>query len=257
MDHGLSVDDPTEVLKTGIKGTIVFNFTDRWPDTIAETRLVALENFPPDPADTLLFSDPIQSGIDSLDYQLSLAPATYQIIAVIFREKEKPWDVANILAVHAPLDACTIIPDLSQAVTVTSNSPIVENVDIEVDLTKGSISGEVQFVGDWSPEITFAGIIALRHPLDLSNLIPCGLAVLPVKVERANYKVLVPENNYTILVVVGKDLADVTNLADISIIGFYHANDDTTNAAPVQVAKNQDIRNIDITANLSTFNQND
>jgi hypothetical protein len=246
IDHGLTVDDLTEKIQSGIKGTIIFN--GAWPDDIIEARLVATADFPPDPADPLQefkFSDPIPVGVDTFDYAFPLEPDTYRLIGFIAREKGQDLNISNLLAVYSPLDPCTIIPDPAAAVIVESDSSIVEGINISVDLTKGGISGKVEFVGDWSPDITFAGVIVFKFPLNLINPIPCGIAVLPVNVESANYRVLVPENDYLVFVVVGQSLSDITDISDISIIG--------TASGAIKVLKNQDTPNVDITADLSLF----
>ncbi len=248
VDHGLSVDDPTESVRQGIRGRITFS--GNWPRNVAEARLVATSNFPPDPTeslDTFIFSDPIQVGISSLDYGLSLNPATYQIIAVILRETGKAWDIGNILAVHSPLSACTIIPDLENPITVAPGASIVEGVDIAVDLTKGSITGQVQFTGQRPPDVQFAGILAFESPLNLLDPIPCGLAILPLDARVANYKVVVPSNSYAVIVVAGTDLADLTNFR---IIGA-HVQDGSTLAAVVEVGQSQNVSNVDLIANWS------
>ncbi|MFQ5751260.1 MAG: hypothetical protein ACE5HI_04620, partial [bacterium] len=217
IDHGLQVEDPSEIVKHGIKGRIIFN--GPWPENIVEARLVAAANFPPDTLQSLdslfVFSDPIQVGINVLEYGMTLKPATYQLIAVIFREKDRPWDISNILAVYSPLSQCTILPNPDKVVTIASDTTIINDVNITVDLTKGSISGKVNFVGDW-PNVNFTGILVFERPL-LLNPIPCGIAILPLNVDSANYKVFVPQNDYTIHVIALNDLSDIFDF-DISAI---------------------------------------
>lgn len=254
FDNGLDFENASESIHHGIRGHITFSGT--WPAEIGEARLVASANFPPDPLeplDAFIFSDPIQVGVASLNYGVSLDPATYRIVAVIFRERNQPWDISNILAVHAPLNPCTIIPDLSQAVVVETDTSVVDGVDLVVDFTKGSLSGNVEFIGEWSPDIAFVGIIALVYPLDLLNLVPCGLAILPLGVEQANYRIRVPANNYSLLIVAGQNLSNITNIADLRILGTYFSPGDETRPGVVQVLSNKDTPNIDMVADLRLF----
>ena len=248
VDHGLNVDDATESVRQGIRGRITFSGS--WPSNIAEARLVATANFPPDPTqplDAFIFSDPIQVGSSSLDYGLNLKAATYQIIAVILRETGKAWDIGNIQAVFSPLSACTIIPDLANPITIAPGGSIVEGVDIAVDLTKGNIAGQVQFNGLRPQDVQFAGILAFESPLNLLDPIPCGLAILPLDATVANYKVLVPPNKYVVVAVAGMDLTDITNFR---IIGA-HLQDGSVLPAVVEVGQNQNVSHVDLVANWS------
>ncbi len=251
IDHGLKVEDPTENVQHGIQGRIVFS--GGWPENVAEARLGALKSFPTGSEEESLesivtFSDPIQFGTDTLDYGLTLEPGTYQIIGVIFRERRKSWDITNIIAVHAPINECSIIPTPDNAVNIVSETTLVEEVDIFVDWTKGSISGKVLFSGNWSQEISFAGLITLEAPLNLLALKPCGIAVLPTNVDSANYTVLVPEGNYSLAIVAAENLADITDFSKISIIGFYIDPEDTSIPGVVAVDKNKNTPNININA---------
>ncbi len=254
VDSGLDFGNPTARLAHGIKGRLIFS--GQWPTSYAEVRVVTTASFPPDPAnplDAFVFSDPIRLGVRSVDYALTLAPGTYRIVAVIFREHERPWDIGNILAVYAPLAPCTILPDLSKGVTVASDTSIVEGVDVFVDLTKGSFSGTVRFEGEWPAEIGFAGVLAFEAPLDFNNLIPCGLAVLPVGVREAAYRVVVPASDYVLLIVAGRDLGSVTNLTDVSIIGTYFAPEDSTRPGVVRVQQQANTAGVDMVAHLNVI----
>ncbi|NIR49366.1 hypothetical protein GWO43_12840 [candidate division KSB1 bacterium] len=257
LDSGLEFQDSGESIRHGIKGHI--EFRGAWPENISEARLVASASFPPDPSEplaTFIFSDPIRIGTKSLDYGLSLQPDTYEIVAVIFRESNQPWDISNILAVHAPLDPCTIIPDLNEAVVVENDTSIVENVNLSVDLTKGSLSGNVEFVGEWSPDIQFVGVIVIENPINFFNFIPCGIAVLPLNVGEANYQVFVPAGDYVLLVVAGSSLSAIADVSDISIIGNYFEPGNNSRLGVIHVENNQNTPNIDVVADLDKFQAN-
>lgn len=250
VDHGLSVDDLSEKIKHGIKGTIIFNGT--WPEDIVESRLVASVSFPPNPADTLSFSDPIPLGVDRFDYEFSLKPEkTYRLIAAVFREKEKSWEISNVLAVYSqkPDVFGLLFPD---SVVVESDTSIVEGVDLFIDLNKGSISGTVTFTGDWPADTLIAGMAVFEEQSPPSFLSVKGLTLLPANVSNASYKVRVPPGSYegiTVLVIVNLDPINGR------IIGMYKAPDDTTKPAVV-VLTGQDTPGIDIIANLDLINQN-
>lgn len=243
IDHGLEPVDSTEVVRHGIKGKIIFSGT--WPNNIAETRLVASVNFPPDPANPLaefIFSDPIPVGVDTFEYAFSLEPNTYRLIAVIARERAKPWDVSNILAVYSPIPGL-LIPD---SVVVATDTTVVEGVDIFVDLSKGTISGTVTFVGEWPEDAAFAGIAVYQQYPPPNPLLFSGIAVLPVKVQSAPYSVRVPPGRYEgIIVAVG------SSLIDIRTVGIYYASGDTTKPGVVEVQEGSVTSGIDIIANLN------
>lgn len=244
IDEGLNLVDEEELIKHGIKGEIVFNGT--WQENIAEARLVAatsLEIEGEDLTESFIFSDPIQVGVDRVNYELSLNPAEYGIVAVILREKETSWDISNILAVYQPLSPCSILPDFDNPIKIETETSIVDSVNLFVDLSKGAITGNVDFIGEWPADISIAAILAFEAPF---SLIPCGLSILPVGVETADYKVLIPENTYSIAVVAGQGLS----LSEITFIGAYF-EPGTTNPGAVEVGKNEVIQDINLTADLN------
>jgi hypothetical protein len=205
-------------------------------------------SFPPDPANPLeefVFSDPIPFGVDTFEYAFSLKPETYRIIAVISRERSQSWDISNLLAVYTPFPGL-LIPD---SVVVATDTSIVEGVDIFVDLTKGSISGTVTFVGEWPDSTEFAGIAVYAQYPPLNPLLFSGIAVLPVNVTSAPYKVLLTPGKYE-----GVIVAAGTTLADISTIGIYYAPEDTTKPGVVEVFEGKNTAGIDIVADLSLIN---
>ncbi|MFQ6113332.1 MAG: hypothetical protein ACE5NG_04480 [bacterium] len=243
IDHGLDVDDLTEEVQHGIKGTIIFNGT--WPEEIVESRLVASVTFPPDPAAPLqefIFSDPIPLGVDTFDYSFSLEPETYRLIGFIARESGQSWNISNLLAVFSPIPGL-LIPD---SVVVETDTTVVEDVDIFVDFTKGSISGTVTFVGEWPSDTHFAGIAVYAQYPPLNPILFSGVAILPVQVTSTTYKVLVPPGRYE-----GVIVAAGSSLLEIRTIGIYYAPGDTTKPGIVDVLESKDTPGIDIEADLS------
>ncbi|TDI87438.1 MAG: hypothetical protein E2O77_13195 [Caldithrix sp.] len=245
FDEGLDFGDSRQV-QHGIKGEIVFD--GAWPDNVAEARLIAAANFQADAGalEQFVFSDPIQVGVDRLNYQLSLNPSTYEVIAVIFRENGTSWDISNLLAVYAPASPCSVFPDISKAITIESENSVVDGIDILVDLTKSKVSGRLNFIGEWPSNVTFAAVLAFEVPLSLP-LIPCGIAISPLNIETADFKMLVPENTYTITVVAGKGLS----LSEITFIGSYLVPGTSNTPATVTVGKNENIQDINITVDLN------
>ncbi|MFQ5753221.1 MAG: hypothetical protein ACE5HI_14610 [bacterium] len=244
IDKGLSLVDSEEILKHGIKGEIHFN--GEWQNNVAEARLVVAAGLDPnatDLQDSFIFSDPIQVGARQFSYEMSLEPATYEIAAVIFREPGSSWEISNILAVHEPLSACSVLPNPDRPIKITSATTIVDSVDFEVDLSKGAITGTVDFLGDWPADIGFAAVLAFELPF---SLIPCGLGIIPVGSESAEYKVLVPEDTYTLAVVVGASLS----LTELTFIGEC-VEPGTQNPCALTVAKNANLQNINLTADLN------
>lgn len=257
VDHGLGVDELSGKIKHGIKGTIIFN--GQWPENIAETRLVAAVNFPPDPADTLFFSDPIPFGIETFDYEFSLEPDTFRIIGVITREMGEDWNISNLLAVYSPIIPGTIIPNPDSAVVVESDTSIVEGVNIFVDFTKGSISGTVTFVGEWPPDAAIAGIAVYERYPPPFILGFSGISILPVNISSSPYKVFVPPASYEgviAIVLTEQNLSDIINidLSDI-VVGIHYSEGDTTKPGVVSVSAGKDTAGIDISANLDLINK--
>lgn len=248
IDHGLSPSDPTEGVRHGIKGTIIFK--GAWPENVAEARLVVSKDFPPDPsasADDFIFSDPIQIGTDSLSYGLSLQPEIYKIIAIIFREENQGWDIANILSVYSQFSGVLgfLFPD---SVAIDSDSTIVEGVDLAVDFTLGSISGTVSFVGEWPVPAPITGLAVFERQPQLSNPLALlsvkGVTIVPANVSTASYRVRVPAGSYEAI-----DVLAILSLSpfNIKLLGKYELGA----SPPIQVKSGEDVSGIDITANLN------
>lgn len=248
VDHGLRPSDPTEILRHGIKGSIIFKGT--WPENVAEARLVVSEDFPPDPsasADDFIFSDPIEIGADTLSYGLSLQPGTYKIIAVIFREENQGWDIANILSVYSQFSGVLgfLFPD---SVMIDSDSTIVGGVDLSVDFTLGSISGTVSFVGEWPDPAPVTGLAVFERQPQLNNPLALlsvrGVTILPAGVSTTSYRVRVPPGRYEAVNVLA--ILSLSPL-NIKLLGRYEPGA----SQPIQVSSREDVPGTDITAYLN------
>lgn len=262
-DKGLDVIDPTEQVQHGIQGQILFKFNDQWPENLAETRLVASKDFPPSTdasSEGIIFSDPIPAGVDTFDYQLSLDTGVYQFIGVIAREKGKSWEVSNIYSVYSQLPDILgfIFPD---SVAVETDTSIVGNVNMEVDLTRGSINGKVTFEGEWPDNTLIAGV-AVFEKYSGQSLFEVlgqlrGISIIPPNVDASAYSARVPDGTYdaVVAVVITQEVLDNILASDISdiAVGFYPSAADPGVPGVVQVTDGENITGIDINANLGSI----
>ncbi|RMF69641.1 MAG: hypothetical protein D6743_01480 [Calditrichaeota bacterium] len=252
VDHGLDPDSLNPRIKHGIRGRVTFR--GAWPEEIAEARLIVSANFPPDaddPVGSFIFSDPIRFGTESLDYELTLAPGRYELVAVIIRERSKGWNISNVLAVYSQL------PDVlgflfPSSVDIENDTTIVDEIDLSVDLTKGRISGTVRFLGERKREIVATGIgVFENQPRTLFDFLNIkGLTLLPNDVPETSYIVRVPAGTYRAINVVAVLSLDPL---DIRTIGTYRPPPDEPGDG-VTVVSREETPGIDITADWSVIN---
>jgi hypothetical protein len=123
IDHGLG---PTT---QGIRGTVSFQGT--WPDSILEVRVAVFENYPVESfLDLSGYSESIPLLATSAAYDVSLAPGTYDFIAVACR-KTASWDTSCVLGFYQLDDT----PGTPASITLEPGC-LIEGIDISVNFTR-------------------------------------------------------------------------------------------------------------------------
>lgn len=256
IDHGLAPEDPFQEVQHGIRGKIIFEYGEAWPQDIAETRLVVSRQPPLElsaDAEGIIFSDPIPAGVDTFEYVLELDPGTYRFIAVLAREKDRGWNISNVVGIYSEFRGFLgiVFPD---SVVVATDTTIVDGVDITADLTRGSISGTVTFEGPWPENTLVAGVaVYAQYPppfiLGLS-----GLALIPSEVSTFEYRALVPDGRYEGIIAVVLTEDDLQNIGSLKLediqVGIYADPADPTQPGVVEVTNGEDVEGIDIQADL-------
>lgn len=149
-DPGL---EPTE---SGISGTITF--TGDWPENTDEVTVVAATKFPPSSLEEIVLSEPLPLGRDSVDYVIYHPPLDFAAVGVVWKEKDQPWDVTNIIGIYFPPEDG---PGLNPAgVSIPDKNTLVSSIDITAELDKAKpavdsyIRGTLNVEGEWPANAT-------------------------------------------------------------------------------------------------------
>ncbi len=173
-------DTGLEPLRSGFSGTLYFE--KAWPEDTDEMMVVASTVFPPAGLNDIIMSEPLPTGRDTLDYTIHTYPQKFAAVGVVWKEKNQPWDVTNIIGIYFPTsDHFTpgevVIPDRNTMVT---------GIDIEADLSRArravqsAISGTLRARGQW-PQDAESVLVAASSSFLPSSLLDITLS-MPVEV---------------------------------------------------------------------------
>lgn len=197
MYHGL------EPIRSGIGGTI--NYIGDWPDNTAEVRIVAATTFPPTDINDLIIGDILPIGGNSTEYNFYLSPGDYYI-GLVWREREAAWGIQSIFGIYTnPGDS--FAPGL---IKIPDDTTLVTGKNITADFayarraSQSSISGTVNFVGNWPDSVESFMVIAANKfpPESMLDLAFSGLQT--GYVESINYSISAAPGTYRAVGVVNK-----------------------------------------------------
>jgi hypothetical protein len=164
IDRGLA---PT---KSGISGTVTFD--KEWPAMTDQVMVVAATRFPPVGINDIIMSEPLPILTDSAEYVIWASPTTFEAVGVVWKEKNQPWDVTNIIGIYFPTDN-HFSPG---KITIPDKSTLVNNIDIHADLSKArrkvdsAIQGMLKVNGSWPVGATQVLVVASPTILPTSLL---------------------------------------------------------------------------------------
>ncbi|HPI74223.1 MAG TPA: hypothetical protein PLZ01_12490, partial [bacterium] len=99
---GCSLDDGLQPTRSGFSGTI--RFKNAWPAQTDQVLVVAATRFPPSAIADIVMSDPLPLHQDSVDYTLFTTPQLFAAVGVVWKEKNQPWDVTNLIGLYFDSD---------------------------------------------------------------------------------------------------------------------------------------------------------
>ncbi len=245
IDTGL---DPT---RSGFQGTIIFK--NEWPEETDEVRVVAATTFPPSAITELTMSEPLPLYQDTVDYKIYTNPQTFKAVGVVWKQKEEPWDVTNIIGIYFPTED-HFTPG---QVTIPNRKTIIDSINIVADLSRArmavesTISGTLNVRGDWPPGAQSV-VVAASEKLLPTSLLDIVFA-MPIKAgfESATYSLNVQPGTYALigaLVVVSGQPVNMQSVA-----GYYKKK--PTDIMPGSVTVPDDtshVKGIDITIMFGT-----
>ena len=108
---------------------------------------------------------------ESVRYTLYTQPQTFAAVGIVWKEKDQPWDVTNIIGIYFPTDNLYT----PGQVTVPDRNTMIDTIDITADLSKAKkhvesrITGKLTVKGAW-PSTATSVIVAASQ-----KLLPLGL----------------------------------------------------------------------------------
>jgi hypothetical protein len=245
IDHGLYP------IRYVIKGKVIF-FKGSPPANTDRVEVFALKEFPPKDPQNFLYLG--QSGAlnitagNEVNYEIQVSPTTYQLVAVLWKEKGQDWSLTGLLGFYTG-GLTTILPD---SVMVSREQPEADSVDIfanwEVVAKESVISGRITYKGPW-PEDTQLLLLAIYKAKPVSDISYLLLENVdytqPIFADSSSYRLPVNSGvyNYVVLFWVGKK---IKNLTDLVPIGVYEAPDNPGSPGRVTVEPGEEKSNVDI-----------
>ncbi len=245
IDHGLYP------IRYVIKGKVIF-FKGSPPANTDRVEVFALKEFPPKDPQNFLYLG--QSGAlnitagNEVNYEIQVSPTTYQLVAVLWKEKGQDWSLTGLLGFYTG-GLTTILPD---SVMVSREQPVADSVDIfanwEVVAKESVISGRITYKGPW-PEDTQLLLLAIYKAKPVSDISYLLLENVdytqPIFADSSSYRLPVNSGvyNYVVLFWVGKK---IKNLTDLVPIGVYEAPDNPGSPGRVTVEPGEEKSNVDI-----------
>lgn len=154
------IDTGIEPTQSGFRGTV--HFINDWPEQTDQVIVVAATKFPPATITDIILGDPLPLGVDSASYQIFNPPAEFAAVGVVWKEKDQPWDVTNIIGIYFPTDN-KFSPGV---VKIKNRKTVVDSIDIVADLSKAklkvesTIAGKLHVNGPWPDDATSVLVIA-------------------------------------------------------------------------------------------------
>jgi hypothetical protein len=197
----LSCEAPTglEPTRSGISGSIFFK--GDWPEQTDQVIVVASTVFPPTSLVEIVMSEPLDTNVDTAHYTIWENPADFAAIGVVWKEKDQPWDVTNIIGIYFPTD-----DHFSPGkVSIPDKETLVDSINIEANLSlarrkvDSTIEGTLKIAGDWPDNAQTVLMIASKTILPTSLLDIIFGAPIDVGFDSTEYSLSVQPNTYRLI----------------------------------------------------------
>jgi len=252
IDHGL------EPIHSKIGGKIFFQ--GDVPPSTDEVRIAVAEAFPPQHINQLLFSDQIPYREDTARWEIYLPEGTYELVAVLWKEHNQPWNISNIIGIYGGTFVGDFLVPTRKPVTVPNASACIDTIDMEANFTRvqrdGTIQGTITFLGTWPPNTGAVGIGAFTsvpEQGDLEDYLMKNVALeynIPTFVEKTDYELKV-RSSLEIKYIAVLWINNAFDLGSLRDIGFYRDPQDSTQPGTVIVPPHSTVAGIHILVNFS------
>jgi len=255
IDHGL------EPIYSKISGKVFI--TGEAPEKTDEIRVAVIKKFPPKRINELLFSNRISYQNDTSSYEIFVPPGTYDVVAVIWKEKYGAWNISDVVGVYGGIFIGDQLLPSYVPVTVPDNDAIVDSIDIPINLNvvnrPVTIEGNVTFQGSWPQNTGTMAVGAFTDIPEKGNFIDYYFKSVYIDFSLSTF---VTEDDYRLRVHLGDTLRyisvlwinDTYDFSSITDIGFY-ATDADPNQPDSIVTNNREYKNIDILVDFSKMQE--
>ena len=239
-----------------ITGDIIFlNKSNDVIDKTDEIRVAVAKSFPPTEFTELITSPLNKRAGDTLHYEMIVPFGTYQLLGVVWKGKQTPWNLSDIIGYYRRgLDF------LPTPVTVTLENPLVESIDLTVDFSQvireARITGTIHYDGEWPGDTQVIGLGAYRNPPDPDNF----FSILNASSAKIGLPIFVPSFDYNLPVSVGTFQyiglfwkAKGTPFTEIKVLGFYADPQLPERPGSITLVKGQTLDNIDIHVDFNSL----
>jgi len=244
-----NIDPGLEPTQSGFQGKI--NFLNEWPERTDQVLVVASTVFPPANITDIILGDPLPIGVDSTDYIIYTPPAHFAAIGVVWKEKNQPWDVTNIIGIYFPTNN-KFTPG---SITIPDKHTIIDSINIIADLSKAKravkskITGKLRVNGEWPPNAT--SVLLAASP----TILPEGLLDItlgqPIEAgfDSVQYSFTVQPGRYRLIGALV--LEEGASIGFQSIRGIYYEKPGEFSPGSVTIDTDTTvIKNINITLNF-------
>jgi len=252
IDHGL------EPVGSQIAGVITFS-GDIPPNT-DQVRVAVTDQFPPRDITELIFSDALPYRSGRAEYILFLPPATYEVVAVIWKEKNQSWNISDVIGIYGGSFVGDLLIPTFQTVTVPDARSSVEGIDIACNFNKvnrdAAIAGTITFSGTWPDNTGIVGIGAFNEMPKAGDYIDYYFKnvaldyTVPPFVQRYAYRLRVRSGEALKYIAVLWINDDYT-LSSIRDLGYYRDPADPSQPGTVTVDPGKTAEGIDISVTFA------
>jgi len=246
------IDSGLEPTRSGFRGTV--RFVNNWPDQTDQVMVVAATKFLPTAITEIVMGDPLPLLVDSIEYAIYTPPAKFAAVGVVWKEKNQPWDVTNIIGIYFPTEDHWTPGN----VEIENRNSMVDSIDIIADLSKAkrkvasTLEGKLNVRGTWpiaAQSVLVAALTALPSPksslLDVSFGIPIAAGF-----DSTTYTVSIQPGNY--LLVTALVIEENAPIGMQSIRGIYKKKPTDFFSPVIVPTDTSHVKNINIIVDFSS-----
>ncbi len=244
------VDTGLTPLHSGFKGTV--HFTEPWPEDTDQVLVAAAKRFPPTTMEDIVLSEPLPLFQDSASYQVFTPPQLFEAVGVVWKQKNEPWDVTNIIGLYFT-GSNRFQPG---SVTIATRKDMIPDIDITADLSKArrnvnsGITGRIFIQGEWPETVTSVLVVASSKLIPQSLLdIQFGFP-MTTPFDTTMYRLSLQPRTYPLIGVLALETDQPISLS--SLRGIYYESPGDLFPGTITLPDDSTVvGGVDITANLA------